>query len=153
MPVITGPETTRGPSVQFEVWAPYAARVDMRLGEATYPMERDPGRDGWWLVEAAAALKPRYPEARFLIVGETSPHDRAYLHELVALAERLRVADRVIFAGLRSDVPALLVGFHVTGSVLVWVAAVELTFATREPVGQIEAAPSEASEPSLAATL
>jgi glycosyltransferase involved in cell wall biosynthesis len=59
-------------------------------------------------LEAAAALKPRYPEARFLIVGETSPHDRAYLHELVALAERLRVADRVIFAGLRSDVPALL---------------------------------------------
>lgn len=59
-------------------------------------------------LEAAAALKPRYPEARFLVVGETSPHDRPYLQELMDLAERLQVADRVIFTGLRSDVPAVL---------------------------------------------
>ena len=59
-------------------------------------------------LEAAAALKPRYPDARFLVVGETSPHDRPYLKELTDLAERLGVADRVIFTGLRSDVPALL---------------------------------------------
>jgi glycosyltransferase involved in cell wall biosynthesis len=59
-------------------------------------------------LEAAAALKPRYPEARFLVVGETSPHDRPYLEELTSLAGRLGVADRVVFTGLRSDVPALL---------------------------------------------
>jgi glycosyltransferase involved in cell wall biosynthesis len=59
-------------------------------------------------LEAAAALKQRYPEARFLVVGETAPQDRPYLQELVGLAERLRVADRVIFTGLRSDVAALL---------------------------------------------
>jgi L-malate glycosyltransferase len=59
-------------------------------------------------LEAAAALKPRYPDARFLIAGETSPHDRPYLTELTTLAERLGVSDRVIFTGLRSDVPALL---------------------------------------------
>ena len=59
-------------------------------------------------LEAAAALKPRYPSARFLIVGETSPHDRPYLKELTDLAARLGVADRVIFTGLRSDIPALL---------------------------------------------
>ena len=40
-------------------------------------------------LEAAAALKPRYPDARFLIVGETSPHDRPYLTELTDLAARL----------------------------------------------------------------
>ncbi len=59
-------------------------------------------------LEATAALKPRYPDARFLIVGETAPSDRPYLTELTTLAERLGVADRVIFTGLRSDVPAVL---------------------------------------------
>jgi glycosyltransferase involved in cell wall biosynthesis len=59
-------------------------------------------------LEAAAALKPRYPDARFLIVGETSPHDRPYLKELTDLAARLGVADRVTFTGLRSDVAAVL---------------------------------------------
>lgn len=59
-------------------------------------------------LEAAAALKPRYPAARFLIVGETSPPNPAYLRELKDLAERLGVADRIVFTGLRSDVPRLL---------------------------------------------
>jgi glycosyltransferase involved in cell wall biosynthesis len=59
-------------------------------------------------LEAAAALKPRYPHVRFLIVGETSPHDRPYLKELTDLAAQLGVADRVMFTGLRSDIPALL---------------------------------------------
>ena len=59
-------------------------------------------------LEATAALKPRYPDARFLIVGETAPTDRPYLTELTDLAASLGVADRVIFTGLRSDVPAVL---------------------------------------------
>jgi glycosyltransferase involved in cell wall biosynthesis len=59
-------------------------------------------------LEAAAILKPRFPEARMLIVGETAPGQGAYLTELTARAERLGVADRVIFTGLRSDIPALL---------------------------------------------
>jgi glycosyltransferase involved in cell wall biosynthesis len=59
-------------------------------------------------LDAAAALKPRYPQARFLIVGETAPNNREYLPALQRLAERLGVDDRVIFTGLRSDVPALL---------------------------------------------
>lgn len=59
-------------------------------------------------LEAIAALKPRYPEARFLVVGETAPSDRDYLTELTDLAGALGVTDRVIFTGLRSDVPAVL---------------------------------------------
>ena len=59
-------------------------------------------------LEAAAALHPRFPNARFLVIGETSPHNREYLPELKQLAERLRIAHRVIFTGLRSDIPALL---------------------------------------------
>ena len=57
---------------------------------------------------AAAALKPRYPDVHFLIVGETSPPDPPYFDELRRLAASLRVADRVTFTGRRSDVPALL---------------------------------------------
>jgi glycosyltransferase involved in cell wall biosynthesis len=59
-------------------------------------------------LEATAMLAPRFPDTRFLIVGETSPHDGWYLTELQNIAARLGVADRVIFTGLRSDVPALL---------------------------------------------
>lgn len=59
-------------------------------------------------LQAAAALSPRYPDARFLIVGETSPPDPAYLTQLQALARSLGVADVVTFTGLRSDVPAVL---------------------------------------------
>ena len=59
-------------------------------------------------LEAAAMLKDRYPDARMLVVGETAPGQGAYLQELVALAEQLGVADRVIFTGLRADVPAVL---------------------------------------------
>jgi glycosyltransferase involved in cell wall biosynthesis len=57
---------------------------------------------------AAAVLRPRFPAARFLIAGETAPSDRAYLDELTGLADRLGISDRVIFTGLRSDVPSLL---------------------------------------------
>ena len=60
------------------------------------------------LIEAAAVLKARRHDARFLIVGETAPSQRGYLDELKLLAVTHRVADRITFTGLRSDVPALL---------------------------------------------
>jgi glycosyltransferase involved in cell wall biosynthesis len=59
-------------------------------------------------LEAAAALTPRYPDVRFLVVGETSPPDPAYLDDLKRQAADLGVADRVMFTGRRSDVPAIL---------------------------------------------
>lgn len=59
-------------------------------------------------LEAASIVARRFPDARFLVVGEAPPHDLPYLDELKATAARLGVADRVIFTGLRSDVPALL---------------------------------------------
>lgn len=59
-------------------------------------------------LESAAAIRTRVPDARFLIVGETSPNDRPYLSVLTGLAGRLGLSDRVVFAGLRTDVPQLL---------------------------------------------
>ena len=66
------------------------------------------------LLEAAAILKVSHPDARFLIVGETAPHATGYLEGLKDLAVRHGVADRVIFTGIRSDVPALLSGVDVS---------------------------------------
>jgi glycosyltransferase involved in cell wall biosynthesis len=65
-------------------------------------------------LEAAAMIGRRAPAARFLVVGETSPMDRSYLGELEQCAQRLGVADRVIFTGLRTDVPTLLASVNVS---------------------------------------
>ncbi|MFJ6985391.1 MULTISPECIES: malto-oligosyltrehalose trehalohydrolase [unclassified Streptomyces] len=46
--------------MQFEVWVPQADRVTLRCGDATYPMERDPERPGWWAGEAEAGDGTRY---------------------------------------------------------------------------------------------
>lgn len=60
-------------------------------------------------LEAAALVATANPDARFLVVGEPSPiNDHTILNELTSQAERLGIGDRVIFTGLRADVPALL---------------------------------------------
>jgi glycosyltransferase involved in cell wall biosynthesis len=65
-------------------------------------------------LESAAAIAARVPDARFLVVGETSPMDREYLRELQRHAARLGVSDRVIFTGFRSDVPGVLAALDVS---------------------------------------
>jgi len=65
-------------------------------------------------LEAAAVLKASHPDARFLVVGETAPSDTAYLDVLTRLAAEHGVADRVLFAGFRADVPGLLAGADVS---------------------------------------
>jgi len=59
-------------------------------------------------IGAAAVLAERHPRARFLVVGEPAPGDELYLASLKRLAARLDIGDRLVFAGLRQDVPALL---------------------------------------------
>jgi glycosyltransferase involved in cell wall biosynthesis len=66
------------------------------------------------LLEAAALLRPEHPEARYVIVGETAPSDTAYLDVLTRLAGAHGIADRVVFTGLRSDVPAVLAAADVS---------------------------------------
>jgi glycosyltransferase involved in cell wall biosynthesis len=56
-----------------------------------------------YFLDAAALLAPRFPEVRFLIVG-----DGAGRWELEAHAGRLGLAERVTFTGFRTDVPDLL---------------------------------------------
>ena len=67
-------------------------------------------------IAAASIVAPRFPSARFLIIGEPSFSsrgsqihvDETYTNELKALAERHGVKDRVIFTGFRSDVARIL---------------------------------------------
>ena len=60
-------------------------------------------------LDAAAVVGAAHPDVRFLVVGEPSPvGNREYLDELSGRARRLGIADRVIFTGLRDDVPAML---------------------------------------------
>jgi glycosyltransferase involved in cell wall biosynthesis len=66
------------------------------------------------LLEAAALLRAQQPEARYLVVGETAPSDTAYLDVLKRLAVAHGVADRIVFTGLRSDVPAVLAAADVS---------------------------------------
>lgn len=59
-------------------------------------------------LEAAAIVGRRFPEARFLVIGEPNPNDRPYLDVLIGLAERVGIRNQVVFTGLRADVPGLL---------------------------------------------
>jgi glycosyltransferase involved in cell wall biosynthesis len=65
-------------------------------------------------LEAAQILAPRFPDARFVIVGYANPAEQEYEDVLKALTEGLGLSDRVIFTGLRQDVPALLAGATVS---------------------------------------
>ena len=65
-------------------------------------------------LEATAIVGRQFPTARFLIVGDTNPNDRPYWSVLTLIAERLGMAERVIFTGLRNDVPELLSGVTVS---------------------------------------
>jgi glycosyltransferase involved in cell wall biosynthesis len=67
-----------------------------------------------YFLEAAAIVAKPFENVRFLIVGDSI--SQTYREELEALATRLGIRSRVVFAGFRSDVPELLAG--VTVSVL-----------------------------------
>lgn len=60
-------------------------------------------------LEAAKTIVARRPDVRFLIVGDRLPSDRDRIRaKLQAIANEPPLAGRVILAGFRPDVPALL---------------------------------------------
>src|SRR2546421_1753606 len=68
-----------------------------------------------YFLQAAAIAAQRIPEARFLIVGDgvivsngSIRPDTAYRGELERYAARLGLGGRVVFTGVRQDVPAVL---------------------------------------------
>jgi len=68
-----------------------------------------------YFLEAVALLAGQFAEARFLVVGDacrvrnrSGAPGTDYRKELEAVASRLAIRDRVIFTGLRDDVPRML---------------------------------------------
>jgi glycosyltransferase involved in cell wall biosynthesis len=59
-------------------------------------------------LEAAEVLSPRFADVRFVIVGYANPLEKAYEAALKRLADERGLTARVVFTGLRQDVPALL---------------------------------------------
>ena len=50
----------------------------------------------------------RVPSARFVVIGSAQPFERDYEKSLYALAEKLKIQDRLHFLGLRNDVAELM---------------------------------------------
>jgi glycosyltransferase involved in cell wall biosynthesis len=61
-----------------------------------------------YFLDAAAVVSAKIPDARFLIVGKADTRDAGYQRQLEAHADRLGLSRRVVFTGLRMDVPELL---------------------------------------------
>ncbi len=59
-------------------------------------------------VEAAARVSRALPEAHFLIVGDAVFGEKEYVDNLKARVRELGIEDKVVFTGLRADVPDLI---------------------------------------------
>lgn len=66
------------------------------------------------LIRATASLSEEFPDLRLLIVGGSEGDKTHEGDRLKALAEQLRLSSRVIFTGLRMDIPELLETMDVT---------------------------------------
>ncbi len=65
-------------------------------------------KGGEYFLQAVSALASRFPEARFLIVGDVGAGDPAYKETLEREVVRLGLGGRVLFTGFRLDIPKLL---------------------------------------------
>ena len=62
-----------------------------------------------YFLEAAKIVSEKYPEARFLIVGEVAfDEHKQYRQELLDITQALDLEDKVIFTGSRKDIPQIM---------------------------------------------
>jgi len=94
------------PRVRAGLGIPAAAKVVMMVSRL------NPQKGVEHLLESAPAILARVPDAWFVIVGdvvmESKEREEAYARLLASRASELGVAERVIFTGLRRDIPSLL---------------------------------------------
>jgi glycosyltransferase involved in cell wall biosynthesis len=73
-----------------------------------------PRKDVETFVRAAALVAARLPEARFVVVGTAeAPVELEYQRRLEALVAELGLGGRLLFAGHRRDIPAVMKGLDV----------------------------------------
>lgn len=92
---------------RFDGVEPHDLRAEFGL-PAGAPLIGDVAHFGWHkaqevLVQATPAILARHPEARVLLIGEGE-----CMPAVRAEAERLGVAERILFTGFRRDVPSLI---------------------------------------------
>jgi glycosyltransferase involved in cell wall biosynthesis len=75
----------------------------------------EPRKGYRFFLEAVARLAPDFPQVRALIVGEGTQHA-----ELEAMAARLGISGRVVFAGYRSDIARTMSAFDVAVLTSLW---------------------------------
>lgn len=92
--------------VRAELGIPAAAQVVMMVSRL------NPQKGIEHLLECAPAILGRFPDAWFVIVGDvvmgSRAEEEAYARFLASRARELGVAKRVVFTGLRRDIPNLL---------------------------------------------
>jgi glycosyltransferase involved in cell wall biosynthesis len=88
--------------IRHELGVPAGAPLVMVVSRLT----RQKGLEQF--LEAAEILAPQFPDARFVIVGYANPAEHDYENVLKTRTDQLGLTGRVIFTGLRHDVPALL---------------------------------------------
>ena len=71
-------------------------------------------KGGEYFLEAAAMVAERFPNARFLVVGDTQAGDSAYKEQLEKQANRLGLRNRLHFTGFRLDIPRILAALTVS---------------------------------------
>ncbi|MFE6891071.1 malto-oligosyltrehalose trehalohydrolase [Streptomyces sp. NPDC057694] len=101
--------------MQFEVWAPQAEHVELRLEGVTRALERDANRPGWWAATADAADGDRYGyvlDGGPLLPDPRSPRQPDGPDGLSAVVDHRRYAWRGDWAG-RDLTGAVLYELHV----------------------------------------
>lgn len=99
-----------GERIRHELGVPADAPLVVMLSRLS------PTKGAEVFLEAAVEIIRRCPQVRFLIVGEEGARERngivqsgnEYRQKLEKQAERLGIAERVLFTGYRDDVPELL---------------------------------------------
>jgi glycosyltransferase involved in cell wall biosynthesis len=100
------PEAFALPDERLAVRAEFGIAPDAPLVGLVGRLTAWKGQD--FFLQALATARAQVPGLRALIVGEGGPGDEAFVAHLHRLVAELGLADTVIFAGLRSDVPRLL---------------------------------------------
>jgi glycosyltransferase involved in cell wall biosynthesis len=105
------------------------------------------GRLDWWkghetFLEAVALAAHQEPNLRALIVGAPvdTPRNRAYHDTVLSMVQSLRLQDRVVFTGFRSDIPRVMAASDV----------IVLSSSTPEPFGRVVIEGMAACKPVIA---
>jgi len=60
-------------------------------------------------IKAASILSPRYPQARFAVIGGANTYEEEkYLEDMKELASAFGVSEKIIFTGTRKDIPVVM---------------------------------------------